>query len=466
VAGASVRSCDDDTPARRSAVALLFVLATIGCARETADAPKDVPQSPVIQLSVNAVLGGKASLNARWLLEMAPRISRELTAAGRPVDVRILTDGGADESFKARLVLDLSGGTGPDIYAFDGFWTAEMASAGLLYPLDEHLRAWSDWPLYLPSMQRMGEYDGHTYVVPLGTDVRGIYYRKDLFEQAGLPREWRPRSWADIFAAGEALKTLQGVVPMQWNGGTSFGEATTLQGFYMALLSAGGDLYDRSAHRWVAGGDPLRHAFEFYREVYVVRGLADVGLQLDSKGRERSFEWFRDGKIGMYPEGTYMWQSVLKPGATWGIANRDDVVGWAPMPLRLQSDEVVSISGGGGYIINKSAPDKELAWAVLRALMSAESLSRKREIDPFIPTRRDLLESKGFKADAQLARQVGEALPVTRFRPGFPVYPRVSELVQRITERVVQGLPVDEALAAYRDELEDLVGKEHIGAAR
>ncbi len=459
MADARARSNGSGSMNRGRVAALVVVVAMIGCSRDGSDQPT----TPIIELSVNAVEGGKASLNARWLKEMAPRISQELTAAGHPVDVRILTDGGADESYKARLVLDLSGGTGPDIYAFDGIWTAEMASAGLLHPLDEHLRAWPDWSQYLPSMQRMGAYDGRTYVVPLGTDVRGIYYRKDLFEKAGLSREWRPRSWDDIFAAGAALKKVPGVVPVQWNAGTSFGEATTLQGFYMALLSAGGDLYDWDAGRWVKSSEPLRRAFEFYREVYVSRGLGDVNIQLDAKGRERSFELFRDGKIGMYPEGTYMWQSVLKPGATWGIANRDDVVGWAPMPTRLPSDEVVSISGGGGFIINRAAPDKVLAWRVLQALMSKESLLHKRALDPFIPTRRDLLDAPEFQRDEHLAHQVTQALPVTRFRPGFPAYPRVSELVQRITERVAQGLPVDDAMAAYASELEKLVGVEHTG---
>ncbi len=453
----------------RSAYALVVALplvaaplvALVGCSRTAAEGDG----LPLIRLSVNAVEGGKGSENARWLKEMAPRIARELTAAGHPLRFEILSDGGSDESFKARMVLDLSGGTGPDLYTFDGFWTAEMASAGLLYPLDRHLAAWSDWPLYLPSMQKMGAFQGHTYVVPLGTDVRGIYYRKDLFESAGLPREWRPRSWADIFAAGEALKRLPGVIPVQWNGGTSFGEATTMQGFYLALLSAGGALYDAERGHWVSGGPALVQAFEFYRTLFVEKQLADVNLQLDPKGRERSFELFRDGKIGMYPEGTYMWQSVLKPGATWGIADRDDVVGWAPMPTRQPSDQAVSISGGGGYIINKSSPHKELAWRVLAALSSYDSLARKYQIDPFIPTRRDLLRSAAFKSDVQLARQVEQALPVTRFRPGFPVYPRVSELVQRVTERVVQGLSPEEAVRAYAEGLADLVGAARMGTS-
>ena len=142
-----------------------------------------------------------------------------------------------------------------DVYSFDPFWTAQMASAGLLEPLDDLVAAWPDWQQYPPWMQAMGSYQGHVYMIPTLTDVRGIYYRKDLFEQAGLPADWQPHDWNDIFTAGDALRKLPGVTPIQWDAGKSFGEATTMQGFILALLSAGGTLYNG---QWVASGPAMR----------------------------------------------------------------------------------------------------------------------------------------------------------------------------------------------------------------
>ena len=53
-------------------------------------------------------------------------------------------------------------------------------------------------------------------------------------------------------------------------------------------------------------------------------------------------------------------------------------------------------------------------------------------------------------------------LPVTRFRPGFPLYPRVSELVGVMTDQILNGASTDEALSAYGRALRDLAGSEQV----
>ncbi len=420
---------------------LLLALLLVGCSGPQVSGP------PQISLVSNAVEGGKNGRSVKWLKTVEQQVEREL-----PVDMVILQDGSADENYRARLILDLYGGTGPDLICVDSFWTAGMASAGLLEPLDPYLADLPEWKHVLPATRAMGTWRGHTYVLPLNTDVRGIYYRMDLFRKAGLPVPWRPRSWQDILDAGEALRRAGVRIPIQWCAGASYGEATTMQGFYPLLLSAGGALFENG--RWVADSPALRQTLGFYREIYVERRLADASLQLDPKGRERALEYFRDGAIGIFPEGTYMWMEVLRPGGVWGLDNRDEVVDWAPMPG--QGGGRVSISGGWGYILNKNSRHKDLAWKALRILFSHEAQERKMELNPEMVPRDDLLDAPVFRDDAVLLRQMQEALPVTTFRPGEPLYPRVSELVQQMTEETIQGRPIDEVLAEYRRRLEAL----------
>ncbi|MEW6277626.1 MAG: extracellular solute-binding protein [Candidatus Eremiobacterota bacterium] len=420
-----------------------IVLLAVACAPARQPVAGRVP----VEVLVNGVDGGKNARDVEWLRRIEPWLERELPG----VDVLIATDGGSDESYKARLVLDLYGGRGSDVISFDSFWTAGMASAGLLLPLDPFLRDWDEWRFYPESMRAMGSYGGKTYLVPFLTDVRGLYYRQDLFRQAGIPLPWRPRSWEDVFQAGEQLQALPGVIPIQWNAGTAAGEATTMQGILPVLLSAGGQLHD--GRQWVVSGRPLEQTLEFYRELYVRRRLADVALQLDPKGRERSFELFRDGKIGIYPEGTYMWLGVLRPGQTWGIPNRDEVVDWAPMPALAGG--VVSVSGGNGYILNQNSAHPEASWQVLRLMASRRSQEVRMELSPFVPPRTDLTGLLGD--DPVLQRQLREALPLTTFRPGLPLYPRVSERLQQAVERVIQGQSPSDSLERYAREVRRLV---------
>ncbi|HEY4002934.1 MAG TPA: extracellular solute-binding protein, partial [Candidatus Xenobia bacterium] len=182
---------------RRLVLLLAAAAGLSGCAPS---APADT--IPTVKFAINGVEGGKQKGGVQWALEMAPRIEQTLATQGHPIHLQVIQDGATDESYKAKMVLDLYSGTGADVYSFDGFWTPQMASAGLLYPLDTFLAGWPDWAQYLPIPKKMGLYEGHTWLVPSFTDVRGIYYRKDLFAQAGLPADWKPQNWTDIFAAG------------------------------------------------------------------------------------------------------------------------------------------------------------------------------------------------------------------------------------------------------------------------
>src|SRR5690606_21945480 len=136
--------------------------------------------------------------------------------------------------------------------------------------------------------------DGVQYGIPSGTDGRVIYFRKDLFEQAGLPTDWQPTSWNDILDAARTIQSeLPDVVPMQLNAATG-DEATTLQGFVPILLGANGDLYTDDA--WQGDTPQLREALDFYATVYG-EGLADADMQLLTDWRDRSFEAFAEGEL-------------------------------------------------------------------------------------------------------------------------------------------------------------------------
>ena len=52
-------------------------------------------------------------------------------------------------------------------------------------------------------MQSITTFNGVNYGVMNGTDVRGIWYNKQIFEKAGLPTNWQPKTWADILAAAK-----------------------------------------------------------------------------------------------------------------------------------------------------------------------------------------------------------------------------------------------------------------------
>jgi len=109
-----------------------------------------------------------------------------------------------------------SASTAPDIVREDSFLIGSDATAGYLAPLDSYLNSWPEYKQqWFPSMQSITTFNGHNYGIMNGTDVRLVWYNKDIFQKAGLPTTWQPQSWGDILKAAQTIKAkVPGVVPL------------------------------------------------------------------------------------------------------------------------------------------------------------------------------------------------------------------------------------------------------------
>ncbi|MGJ8453969.1 extracellular solute-binding protein [Pseudothermotoga sp. U03pept] len=416
-----------------------------------------------VTIIANAIKGGKNTQVVDWFEKFIPSIEKELN-----IQVELIQTGIKDEDFKARIVLDIKGGGGADILWIDGFWVPEFVEAGYLRPIDDILESIPAWKYYYDSMKAMGSYKGKTYLVPASTDVRMIYYNKELFKKAGIPIPWQPKSWEDIIKTARIIKEkLPGVTPLQINAGTEMGEATTMQGFFMVLLGAGGNLYDWESGKWITNSSALRDTLAFYKQIYVDEKLGDAQLQVSPGAREKSFELFRQEKIAMYVEGTWMFTSVLNPNnASWGFPDRDERIGWAAMPGRGKpgDPEFVSISGGTGFAVNPNTKNPKLVAEVLKRILYIEPQLTYFELKPFVSPRSDLADSCWtINRDKFIAETSRALVKYTTFRPAFPVYPEISFQAQLLTERVVtKQMTIDQALKEFAAEVTRIVGKENV----
>ena len=416
-----------------------------------------------ITIIANAIKGGKNTQVVEWFERFLPDIAKELG-----VQVELIQTGIKDEDFKARIVLDIKGGGGADILWIDSFWVPEFVEAGYLRPIDDILESVPCWKYYYDSMKAMGSYKGKTYLVPASTDVRMIYYNKELFKKAGIPVPWQPKNWEDIIKTARIIKEkLPGVIPLQINAGTEMGEATTMQGFFMVLLGAGGNLYDWESGKWIVNSSALKDTLNFYKQIYVDEKLGDAELQVSPGAREKTFELFRQEKIAMYVEGTWMYTSVLNPNnASWGFPDRDVRIGWAAMPGRGKpgDPEFVSISGGTGFAVNPNTKNPKLVAEVLKRILYIEPQLTYFELKPFVSPRSDLADSCWTVNKDKFIAETSRALvKYTTFRPAFPVYPEISFQAQLLTERIVtKQMTVEQALKEFATEVTRIVGKENV----
>ena len=459
--------------------ATAVLLAAVGAAGAT-PTHRSTAKAITLTIGANAVVGGKNDLEASWVTNyIIPNFEKQMAAAGDPVDVRFQGTGVADEAYKTQLALDLKTGGGADVVDIDDIWVGEFAQAGYIKPLTtvvgSSVNSWDGWNVIPKAVKSDMAFEGKQYGVPTGPDGRVIYYNKDLFQQAGLPAKWQPKSWADILATARKLKAkLPSVTPLQWNAGTAMGEATTAQGFLPLLAGTGKQIYDTPQKKWLGNTKNIRDVLRFYQQVYRSKPqLGDPDLQLRADGRDRSFQEFSKGQIAMLGEGDYLWRSVINP--TVGIdpmSTRDTAIGWALIPAERPHSGVqgpafkkpqsyVSLSGGGGRVINPHTAHPKEAWQLLAFMNSKDAWMKYVSTQPRITPRSDVNKETLYK-DPLLGFVARNVLPITTYRPGFAVYPQVSVLLQLASQQVVAGESVQKAAQNYQKALVKLVGAKSV----
>ncbi len=446
---------------KRSLYILIFALLTVLVTGGV------LAQDEPIELTVGGLTAG---VEVDWINQVVKPAFEELMAAeGVNVTVSVIEAVGTAEEIRQQYVLDLGVGEGTDIMSFDGFWLPEFVEGGLIQPLTEvvgeEALEWEGWDVTPEGLQSILGFGGELYGIARGTDARVIWYRTDLFEQAGLPADWQPASWEELLDAARTIKTaLPDVTPLQLNAGTGMGEATTMQGYLMALLGAGHHIYDFEEGKWIVSSPAILDTLRLYETIYITEELGDPRYQLTQNGRDQSFEDFSNGLVAMLVEGDFFWRGPLAPGGNFEMPNRDEVVAFALMPaeepgMGYNGQDFVTISGGTGYILNPNTEHPQEAWQLLTYMFSREALEGLQELQPRIRARTDV----PVTGDETMSQIASEVLPLTTIRPQLPEYNQVSVEAQLMTERVVSGeMAPEEAMQAYDDAVTAIVGEENV----
>ncbi|WP_239094873.1 extracellular solute-binding protein [Planotetraspora silvatica] len=439
-------------------------LGLTGCGQSSDGGSGDTIELTIAQ---NSIAGGKNAAAADYITNwVIPKFEAAEKAKGKTVKVKFVPSGVDDEQYKTKLSLDLKSGKGADVFDLDGIWAGEFAEAGYLKPLSDVVGAdadnWDGWAQIPQSVQGLATYNGRKYALPVGTDGRVLYFNKTLFQKAGLPADWQPKSWQEILDAGDKLKAAGVPVPIQINAGTAMGEATTMQGVLPLLAGAGGQLQQDG--KWTGASQPLKDALGFYEKIYGGSGLGDPKLQQEAKGRDKSFQQFAGNEIGILLESDYLWRGVLNPETGVAkMADRDQSVGYALIPAEepgkgINGQDFVSMSGGALRAVNPNSAHPKEAFELAAFTLSPDGLKEETKNGNVRITPRTDVNKEILSAEPLLTYISDKVVPLTAFRPPVAAYTQVSVALQEATAEVVSGKTPDQAAADYQAKLEGIVG--------
>jgi len=371
-----------------------------------------------------------------------------------------------------RITIDLAGGAATDVIVYDSYRTSEYAESGYLADLNGYTASWADWDHYFGSLKDISTIDGAVRGIPVYTDVRMLWYNRAIFEKAGIAEPWEPKNWNDIFAAAEKIKASNPDVeyPFYFPVGTKLGEATTMQGFYMALLGADGAegganrLRDWDAGQWIGDSPAIRKTLSFYQDVFVNKELSGRELYYTPDVWGDMRRAFANGNIGIMANGSWEFNSIWRSaGIEKSTDERNEFMAWTKFPGdgSENAPATSNISGGWNIAIAESSEQKDLAWQLMETIFEADRYAEWVAGQGRPAVRRDALEAPAYKADAYLT-SLSPLLEDTTGRDTFPGYSSVSAFVQQATTDILDGKSIDETVATFRENLEDEFGEEEV----
>ncbi|MFI9027040.1 ABC transporter substrate-binding protein [Streptomyces sp. NPDC053560] len=389
-------------------------------------------------------------------------IKKEFEQAHPGKKVKLVPIKAPDSEYYTKLQQMLrSPRTAPDLVYEDTFLINSDITSGYLKPLDPYLNKWRDWGQFIDTAKAAakGE-DGKTYGVPDGTDTRGLWFSKDIFERAGLPADWQPKNWDDILETARTIKKkVPGVIPLNVYTGKPAGEMSAMQGFEMLLYGTGADpLYDPEKKKWVVGGEGFKDALKFVETVYKEKLGPDVSDALDPNiGTRTRGELLPEGKLAINLDGSWLPQDWIKgSGHEWPEWSQE--LGLAHMPTQNGgAPGKVSMSGGWTWAVPAKAGNPDLAFEFIKTMQTKQNARKWYIANSGIAVRKDVAEDPEYVKAQPGIKFFTDLVAHTHYRPAYPAYPKVSTAIQEAMEGVTTGdTSVAEAARTYDEELDSI----------
>jgi multiple sugar transport system substrate-binding protein len=441
-----------------AAIAASMIIMT-GCGSDSAEAGGDGTLRIVYQKFGNFTQAD----------EHFTRVKEEFEATHDGVTVELVPiEASSNDYFTKLALMHGSESTAPDVMYEDTFMIKSDVDAGYLLPLDDYLAEWDEWDQFFDNAKNAGlGDDGLTYGVPMGTDTRALWYNTELFEQAGIPVPWEPKSWDDVLDTARTIKDqLPDVIPMNVYSGKAMGEAASMQGFEMLLYGTEDRLYEEESQKWVVGSQGFVDSLGFIQTIFD-EGLAPSPQQaLDPNlGNTVTAQWLPEGKLAIALDGSWQAGNWFESGeAPWPEWN--DIMGNAPMPSQHgQAPGAVSMSGGWTLAIGAESKAPDLAWEFIKLSLNQENSLSYDVAASQIAVRQDVAEDPEY-IDANPSFEFFSGIvDVTHFRPATSDYPQISNEIQVAMEAVMTGQQTpEEAAAGYDAAVERIVGADGVTA--
>lgn len=274
-------------------------------------------------------------------------LAKDFMNINRDVNITLIPTPPSSTAFRDKFVVAAQAGGGPDVIMSDIAWSPQLASMGLMLPVNKYMTAGMG-DFFQGPLQTL-TYKGQLYGLPFYTNALGLIYNKTAFEKAGLPLPKDGWTWDDFMTAVKKLSngTMYGF-------GYEGGWGGTFEWFPW-LWQNGGELLSEDGTKAAFNSPEAVQSVEAFMSLVTNKNYVPEAAKA-WKAWDELAAAFASGTIAMYQVGDWGLAGVekFKPNFEWGVA---------PLP---QSKTKATVVGGANWMINKNSKNPDAAYRWLR----------------------------------------------------------------------------------------------------
>ncbi len=245
-------------------------------------------------------------------------------------------------------------GNAPDVMVLWECDITRLAKAGLVIPLDEHVKQTKTFSMddFIPAVGNLIKSQGKIYGFPWCFATEILYYNKDVFDKAGLAYPDEKWTWKDFENAAKKLTIVKDGKVVQWGC-----DSLNFQGLWYSLIGTAGDEIVNEKGQFSIGNG----AKEFLQWWYNLTNKDKVVPSPQTAVGGVTSDLFMAGKAAMAFNGSWM-TSVYKDIKDFG---------WDIAPIPKEKRQYSTLHTGFFTIYVKSKV-KDAAWRFIEFCMSGE----------------------------------------------------------------------------------------------
>jgi multiple sugar transport system substrate-binding protein len=327
-----------------------------------------------------------------------------------------------------KLQVTVVQGDAPDLCAIDSFIMPQFAEYA--QPITKYVEAAGiSKDDFFPYIQKETiNSDGDIIALWYTTDVRGLFYRKDLIQTP-------PKTMDELYTVAQDMSD-KGLTGLIYCGGRD--EATT-NNTWGLLWSQGAKIANEDgtiAFEDGKGKDAMLKYLTFFADT-INKGITPITV-LDYKNEPAMYGDVQSDKVAMFIGGNFAMKGLRE---NMGEENFNNKWGFAAIPTLEKGLTPTSSAGGWTNVVFTKDPLKQQLAAELAIMMysSDEAMESWCEVGGYLPTRKSAYEKFEYLKADPLSPICLELLNEASTRPPVESYSQISAETQVAIGNILTG---------------------------